>query len=285
MLTWLLFLPVTIFGQLNLNHPILRAADAMAASDAAYRREQAEIEYEKAADKARYFKALNDGYSYWTEKLNGLTSNPTAFFRRVGDATNAIDDMKVIEGQVLQVVDHGVLLTTISEEPGSWNRAYTGPVVFVDDFPFAVVDEDKVTVQAIRTGTYRYTATTGAIKTVAEYSCGTPVSPTKQMLDEKALSIKGEIDSFAGRLQEEAAKVQKAKELAEEKKKASQLAALQANEDAAKKGDAYGLLRMGERYRDGEGVEKDIIKAKEFLKRSADAGSITAGEELSRLQP
>lgn len=59
--------------------------------------------------------------------------------------------------------------------------------------------------------------------------------------------------------------------------------ALKSNQDAAFKGDAYGLMRMGERYRDGDGVEKDLSKARDCLKRATDAGSITAKEELSKL--
>ena len=59
--------------------------------------------------------------------------------------------------------------------------------------------------------------------------------------------------------------------------------ALKMNQDLADKGDAYGLLRMGERYRDGEGVEKDIAKAKAYLQKAADAGSPTAADELKKL--
>lgn len=59
--------------------------------------------------------------------------------------------------------------------------------------------------------------------------------------------------------------------------------ALKSNQDAAAKGDMFGLLRMGERYRDGDGVEKDLGKAREYLQKAADAGSPTAKEELSKL--
>ena len=59
--------------------------------------------------------------------------------------------------------------------------------------------------------------------------------------------------------------------------------ALQANQEAAAQGDAYGLLRMGERYRDGEGVDMDLKKAREYLQKAAAAGSPTAADELSAL--
>jgi hypothetical protein len=59
--------------------------------------------------------------------------------------------------------------------------------------------------------------------------------------------------------------------------------ALQENEQLAAQGDAYGELRMGERYLTGDGVAKDFLKAQEYLQRAADQGSQTAADELKRL--
>ncbi|MBW8863725.1 MAG: sel1 repeat family protein [Verrucomicrobia bacterium] len=67
------------------------------------------------------------------------------------------------------------------------------------------------------------------------------------------------------------------------KKQAVQDKVLKSNMDAAARGDAYGLMRMGERYRDGEGVDKDLEKAKTYLQKAANAGSPTAAEELKAL--
>ena len=58
---------------------------------------------------------------------------------------------------------------------------------------------------------------------------------------------------------------------------------LKYNQSLADKGDAYGLLRMGERYRDGEGVEVNLTKARMYLTKAADAGSDTAKNELEQL--
>ena len=74
-----------------------------------------------------------------------------------------------------------------------------------------------------------------------------------------------------------------AKKAIQDKKEAAEAKALNYNQDAADKGDAYGLMRMGERYRDGEGVEKDLAKAKIYLTKAAAAGSQTAANELSKL--
>jgi hypothetical protein len=74
-----------------------------------------------------------------------------------------------------------------------------------------------------------------------------------------------------------------AAEKADAAKKAVQARVLKGNQDLADKGDAYGLLRMGESYRDGEGVPKDLAKAKDYLTKAAAAGSQTAADALSKL--
>ena len=63
--------------------------------------------------------------------------------------------------------------------------------------------------------------------------------------------------------QAEAAKaqVELAKQTAGEK-------ALKYDMTLAATNDAYGLERMGERYRDGEGVDKDPAKAKEYFQNA-----------------
>jgi hypothetical protein len=59
--------------------------------------------------------------------------------------------------------------------------------------------------------------------------------------------------------------------------------ALAENERLAAQGDAYGEMRMGERYLTGDGVAKDVFKARDFLQRAAEQGSQTAADELNRL--
>jgi TPR repeat protein len=74
---------------------------------------------------------------------------------------------------------------------------------------------------------------------------------------------------------------QKAKDAAA--KKSGEERALKMNQDLADKGDAYGLLRMGERYRDGDGVAKNLPKAREYFTKAVAAGSPSAQEELDSL--
>jgi hypothetical protein len=63
----------------------------------------------------------------------------------------------------------------------------------------------------------------------------------------------------------------------------SALKVLRENEALAARGDAYGQLRMGERYLTGDGVEKDLARAQNYLRQAADQGSPTAAAELKRL--
>lgn len=47
--------------------------------------------------------------------------------------------------------------------------------------------------------------------------------------------------------------------------------------------DGYGQLRMGERYRNGDGVGTNLLKAKFLLQESADQGDTDASNEVAQL--
>ncbi len=52
----------------------------------------------------------------------------------------------------------------------------------------------------------------------------------------------------------------------------------------AGKGDAFGQFRMGERHRDGDGVEKDLAKARDYFNKSAAQGNTDAAKALEKLK-
>jgi hypothetical protein len=74
-----------------------------------------------------------------------------------------------------------------------------------------------------------------------------------------------------------------AKAKADATKKAGNEKALKYNQEQAKKGDPTGLLRMGERYRDGDGVPKDLAKARDYFTKAVAAGSPSAADELLKM--
>jgi hypothetical protein len=66
-------------------------------------------------------------------------------------------------------------------------------------------------------------------------------------------------------------------------KKATQDKVLKWHFEQAEKGDSYGLFRMGEHYRDGDGVPRDLDKAREYFSKAVNAGSSTAADALTKL--
>ncbi|HZL79545.1 MAG TPA: hypothetical protein VFC17_11890 [Candidatus Limnocylindrales bacterium] len=171
----------------------------------------------------------------------------------------------LISYQVAQVVDGGIVVRRIDRTIYSPDADYGEPF-FVTNYPSfsKLSDNEIIHFLALRNGTYRYTDTTGAARTIPFYDCGKPyVAPPQKPLTLEQIAA--------------------AKSKAAASKKSGAAAALKFNQDAAAKGDRFGLLRMGERYRDGDGVEKDLAKAKEYLQKAADAGSPTAKDELSKL--
>lgn len=140
-----------------------------------------------------------------------------------------------------------------------------GTIVFgVSNFPYIYGDQQKISVGdnqkfyvARLAGTYTYTDHYGNSQNVRLLDYGTICVPKPK----DAATLKAEADKHAD----------------------SVARALKANQDMADKGDEYGLLRMGERYRDGEGFDKDLAKAKDYLTKAAASGSPTAQSELAAL--
>jgi TPR repeat protein len=58
---------------------------------------------------------------------------------------------------------------------------------------------------------------------------------------------------------------------------------LKYHQQLAEKGDDYGQLQMGERYLKGDGVLKDLAKARLYLSLSAGQGNSTAAKALADL--
>lgn len=141
----------------------------------------------------------------------------------------------------------------------------------VKNYSGSEVTGQSISLFAVRDGNYDYGG-----RIVELWDCGKPLTPEQakrqQIEDDKALAAI------------ENAKTDKAK--AEQvKADAAKVASVKWNQEQADKGDSYGLLRMGERYRDGDGVEKDLAKAQEYLSKASAAGSSSATDALEKLKP
>ena len=186
-------------------------------------------------------------------------------WRKVG--TNILDANYFSSFECRAETTSGGLALAVIQNPSGWRR------VAIRNFQGEVTSGKKLWVKATRDGVYM-----DGSEPLELWDCGT--APSKTDLQEKA---REEYLDYQKRQAEKNRAVEIAQKAAAAKMQAAALAALKANQDAAAKGDMFGLLRMGERYRDGDGVEKDLGKAREYLQKAADAGSPTAKEELSNL--
>lgn len=205
-------------------------------------------------------------------------------------------------GTVIQTINGGVLVKPL------WN--ITGDY-FIKNFPFQVADGyelDASKFMAIKVGLKKSTTVLGAERTVTELDYGEPCerpkggeiieaeaqAPKQEQLQKIESSItenqkaadraKRYIADFIQKIEDDKIMaVEKEKQRKDLIKEAAKNKALKFNQDAADKGDAYGLMRMGERYRDGDGVEKDAAKARDYFTKAAAAGSPTAADELKQL--
>ena len=185
-------------------------------------------------------------------------------------------------GTVIQTINGGVLVKPLLNITGDY---------FIENFPFQVADGyelDASKFMAMKVGLKKLTTVLGEERTVTELDYGEPCerpeggekieaeaqAPTpyeqKQLqeiestITEKrnaASAAKTRVADFVQKIEDDKIMaVEKEKQRKDLKKETAKNKALKFNQDAAAKDDPYGLLRMGERYRDGNGVPKDLTK-------------------------
>jgi hypothetical protein len=208
-------------------------------------------------------------------------------------------DFVKFDGQILETAQNGIRLR------GSFgNIADTEFIVmnYPTNFSEGEYIDPSKTYMALKDGIFSYVTTDGSGKTIPKLnygkSCSRPQNAdeveakARQLTQEEESQINGvKLDAIAKKNDALAAnkifndfliKVEDDKKAKIQAKNVPQARALKFNQDLADKGDAYGLLRMGERYRDGDGVPKDLNKAREYFTKAIAAGSPTAAEELEK---
>ena len=206
-------------------------------------------------------------------------------------------------GVILQTTEKGVLV--------NGNYADTETNFFVENFPwnpygYSVDDNLDNTTNfyvALPSGTFTYIAIDGSIRCVPKLNYGAPCSrpqnadtievAAKKLTPDEELAISSAKDEAKNKTTEAVAATTAMQafiqELEDEEKakiqarNVPQNMALKYDQEQAAKSDPYGLLRMGERCRDGDGVPRDLAKARDYLTRAANAGSPTAADELKKL--
>jgi hypothetical protein len=84
-------------------------------------------------------------------------------------AHSAIADGWRIKGDVITVKDDGIIVYCIDDGTFGQSKPKNGEAVFIRG-SFDVVDGDKMNLTAYPDGTYKYTAVTGAGKTVRAFT-------------------------------------------------------------------------------------------------------------------
>jgi len=110
-------------------------------------------------------------------------------------------------------------------------------------------------------GTYTYSTAAGSTRTIRKYDYGLPCDAP----------------------QKSASEIAQEKRIEDRKKIEMKAAVLKFNQDQAAAGDPDGQLRMAERYRDGDGVETNLFRAKALFELSADQKDEAAIRELAAL--
>ena len=148
---------------------------------------------------------------------------------------------------------------------GAIEGVYQDKDFFLVNYPYQVGEGDTLPNDSIYlvkpAGLYTYSTAAGSTRTIRKYDYGTPCAEPSKSPEQ----IEAEHKLDAKRKAQGAA------------------AALKLNQEQAAKGEAYGQLRMAERYRDGDGVETNLVTAKLLFIASANQGDATAARELALL--
>ncbi|MGA3145362.1 MAG: hypothetical protein ABSF10_20365 [Verrucomicrobiota bacterium] len=207
--------------------------------------------------------------------------------REIDGSIVSATTMSEFYGVVLEVQPTGIRVQgeygdckeSYSSEKFSGFKAGEGDEFFVAHFPYDVAVGDRVGrecvqigntfspgsyMAALETGTYTYSTVLGGSRTIHKLEYGTPYTspPPPPPTPEQIAAAKAKVVAD---------------------KKANEEKGLKYNQELAAKGDSYGLLRMGERYRDGDGVPKDLAKARDYFTKAVAAGSPSAADALSGL--
>ncbi len=169
------------------------------------------------------------------------------------------------QGAVVQVVKDGIIMVGSYGVPGDPTPDFQSQRFLIKNFPYPVAENDRLNfnrnLTAFTAGVYTYMAVTYGSTTVHAFDYGKPWTPPP-LTPEQIAALKKKNEAA---------------------RKAGADKALAFNQAQADKGDAYGQLRMGERYRDGEGVEKDLAKARDYFTKAAAQGNAEAAGNLKAL--
>ncbi len=172
--------------------------------------------------------------------------------------------------RVSDVMNDGLLVQKRSRLKGGYDYELGDPF-FLTNYPGfkELTDNQDIQFLALRTGSYQYTDTTGAVRTVPCYDYGTPYVPPALTPEQ----IKA------------AQEAANARAIADKKKAyQAQANAVRWLQPQATNGDASAQCRLGLHYLNGQGCETNREQAIYWLQKSSDQGSTEASNILATLK-
>ena len=206
----------------------------------------------------------------------------TYVMSRYPEIPKPVPEFRFVHGRVLSVAKEGVLINEYESEDFSFEKGTT--LLFVRNYPFQVVDDDRVALFAVDDGVYQYTSAVGAIKTVSAVNYGNLVSgeeSAKLLADQKAEEKRAKEIADAERHAKKLI-AEYAERGAREKRNA---AAIQFIKERAASGSGVFQLRLAEKYIAGEGVETNLALARLWLLAACTNGESQASNLLHKLPP
>lgn len=252
---------------------------AAIANEQANQYQQAEQKAEQQREQAEFSAALEARHQRELALENWTPDDP---WRIIDGKTNWAKGQNwyQLAGRVVEVQPHGIRVEGVyTDRPGYLTHRlddYSDKKdFFIRDFPYAVAEGDVIgesmNLTGVANGIYSYPTVLGASKSLHEFVYGKPCGEPQESIDARKAA--------------EAAETAKQNSKIEAAKKAKRDAAariLKWNQDQADAGDPYGLMRMGERYRDGEGVETNMNKAQAYFIRASALGNKQAEDDLEK---
>jgi hypothetical protein len=219
--------------------------------------------------------AAEDVYRKFDGKIYDLTpriywNNQLIVYGEHLSDTRPLPEWNFIHGKVLQVTSDGILFQKYAD--GDFEMAGDWRTVLIRNYPHTAVDGWTMSFYVLLDGVHQYTSVQNATKTIVAYNYG--LIPSAAEMAHYKTEQKKKFDQLQ----------QKNQTINDQKKTAAAIKALESNQALAEKGDAYGLFRMGERYRDGEGVPKDESKAREYFQKAAAKGHLSAANALKKFE-
>lgn len=188
-----------------------------------------------------------------------------------------LPQFEFIHGRIVSVGEDGILLRRYAESDIALTDSYK--LIYVRNYPFQAVDNQRVALYAIESGTYAYLSAGNARSTVTCFDFG------KKPSEIEIAQAKDKARERSENYQKAITAQKAANDLIQSKKdQQGKVAAIKFLQEKAAEGAPMSQYRLAEKYLKGDGVPIDIEQAKFWLQASCTNGYSEASNLLQKIQ-